>query len=337
MLAERQLFGAAPSRRPSYTTIRLLKGIRCSVESRECPCRPSRQLTPHEQIRFKPVGEFNRYPWRALTYLSATSPANGSLRHENRLHQTGSLAGHLETDCNDSSERPFMGLAGLLLGEADLTRAVLGYLERPRRTPGVQCRYETSRPNRGECDARVRGHAEDSAGAGSQDGGVAQDPVRQSQKTAAASFAPTCTAMGRSVELRCAVLQSGPRSALIELLVAQRNLLGMVSSYGSCDLIGDASATVANRETAAIRSSRVDRLDQVGRGKSARANARNSAGMRCGPVLPFSVARTTAPSLRQLFLLRKFQLWGLASALSPGLGVGRGPMGGSLPRSVLSR
>ena len=42
-----------------------------------------------------------------------------------------------------------MGLAGLLPGEADVTRAVLGRLERPRRTLGVQCRYETSRPNRG--------------------------------------------------------------------------------------------------------------------------------------------------------------------------------------------
>ncbi len=213
----------------------------------------------HEQIRFKPVGEFNRYLRSTLIGISATSPTNGSLRHENRLHRTGCLSGHLETDCNDSSERPFTGLAGLLLGEADLTRAVLGHLERPRRTPGVQCRYETSRPNRGECDARVRGHAEDSAGAGSQDGGAAQDPVRQIERTAAASFAPACAAMGRSVQLRWAGLRSGSRHALIELLVAQRDRSGRVSSYRGCNVIGDASATVANREPAASRNSRVDR------------------------------------------------------------------------------
>ena len=183
----------------------------------------------HEQVRFKPVGEFNRYLRSTLIGVSATSPANGSLRHENRLPRTGCLSGHLETECNDSSERPFMGLAGLLLGEADLTRAVLGHLERPRRTPGVQCPYETSRPNRGECDARVRGHAEDSAGAGSQDGGVAQDPVRQIERTAAASFAPSHGAMDRSVRLPCAELQSGSRSALIELLLAPRGHAGRVS------------------------------------------------------------------------------------------------------------
>lgn len=111
----------------------------------------------------------------------------------------------------------------------------------------------------GERDARVRGHAADSAGAGSQDGGAAQDPVRQIERTAAASFAPACAAMGRSVQLRWAGLRSGPRHALIELLVAQRDRSGRASAYRGCNVIGDASATVANREPAASRNSRVDR------------------------------------------------------------------------------
>lgn len=104
-----------------------------------------------------------------------------------------------EIDRKEAREKLFLKVRDPTDAESDVIGALQEHLEQPRRRPLLRCLSEMMGSNQEEHDAEIRDRPTDSAGASAQDDGVAQDPVRRTEKSASASSAPSARSV-RSVQ-----------------------------------------------------------------------------------------------------------------------------------------